>query len=122
MRKRIIIADDDSVFQKLLALEFERRDVDVDIATADNGERAMQLVVEQLPHLMLLDLRMPKEDGFAVLEQLRAQSYDFPVLVLTHFHNDEFKHRCLECGAKEYLVKNSLGIDQVAERVMHHLG
>ncbi len=122
MRKRILIADDDIVFQKLLAFEFERRNHDnVELLIAEDGQDAMQIIDREQPHIMVLDLRMPKEDGFGVLEHLRVQKYEFPVLVLTHYQNDEFRARCMEAGVKEYLIKNLMGIEEVADKVMEYL-
>lgn len=119
--KRLLIADDDQVFAKLLSMEFEQQDADVELVTAENGRQAMDLIAASRPDLLLLDLRMPIEDGFLVLEKLKQLHSDLPVIVMTHFRNDDFLSRCQAMGAKDYLVKGDLRIDQMVEKVRGHL-
>ncbi len=120
-QKRLLIADDDQVFTKLLALEFEQQDADVELLVADNGRQALDLIQASPPDLLLLDLRMPIEDGFLVLEKLKGVHADLPVIVMTHFRNDDFLNRCRQLGAIEYLVKGDLRIDQMVGKVLAHL-
>lgn len=120
-RKRLLIADDDSVFLKLLSYEFEKRNDDFDIVSADDGGQALELVAERQPDLLLLDLRMPKEDGFAVLQQIREQGLTFPVVIMTHFQSQEFKDRCAQLGADDFVVKSQMRIGELAAKVAAHL-
>lgn len=119
--KTLLIADDDQVFAKLLMMEFEQQDANVNIVTAENGRQAMDLITGSRPDLLLLDLRMPIEDGFMVLQKLQTLHADLPVIVMTHFRNDEFLCRCQAMGAKDYLVKGDLRIDQMVQKVLTHL-
>jgi len=118
MQKRILIADDDSMFVKLLTYELERRELDMVLQTAENGKHALELIEAQQPDVLLLDLRMPIEDGFSVLEKLQALHSKLPVIVLTHFQEPEYEERSKALGAKELIVKSHVTIEDLVDRLM----
>lgn len=120
MPTRVLIADDDSVFLKLLTYELERRELDIDLKTAENGEDARTLFAEHKPDVVLLDLRMPVEDGFEVLEHLKEQQSQTPVIILTHFREPEYLDRAKQLGAKDLLVKSDLSIEELVDRLIVH--
>ena len=63
---------------------------------------------EDRPDIVFLDIRLPKMDGFAVLEELRAdeQTKDIPVVILSNYSEQELVERGLNLGALEYLIKS----------------
>jgi len=101
---KILIVDDEPDVRTLVrsALEYSREDLEP-IEAAD-GEEALRVIGSAQPDLVVLDLSMPRHDGFAVLEQIRAQS-DLPVIVLTARGLEQDKIRGLQLGADDYMTK-----------------
>ncbi|MDB4979140.1 MAG: two component transcriptional regulator, winged helix family [Candidatus Peribacteria bacterium] len=120
-RKKIIIADDDSVFAKLLMYEFEHRELDMDVTIAENGGQALSCMTDSQPDLLLLDLRMPITDGFSVLEQVRNSGMTFPIVILTHFRDKHSVDKAMLLGATDFLIKSELSMNQLADRIVGHL-
>ena len=100
---RILIIEDElhmrAALQKCLAAEGYRI-----LATAD-GERGLKCVLEEKPDLVLLDIMMPRLDGFAMCAELRRIANPVPVLMLTAKGQVEDRVRGLDVGADDYLVK-----------------
>ncbi len=104
VRSRLLVADDEPDARVLLAAALGE---DYDVLTAADGQEAVDLARAQRPDLMLLDLNMPRLDGFEVLEQLRADpsTSDMPVILVTARSDDAGKVRALDQGAADYLQK-----------------
>src|SRR5581483_3322368 len=75
------------------------------VMTADNGETALELALREKPDLVLLDIMMPRLDGFALCAELRRRGQPAPVLMLTAKGLIEDRVRGLDAGADDYLVK-----------------
>lgn len=121
-KKKILLVEDDmalsQVYQSRLQLEgFE-------IQAVDNGELALTAAVEFKPDLILLDAMMPKISGFDVLDILRntPETTNIRVIMLTALSQPKDKERAEQLGVDEYLVKSQVVINDVIDRVRHHLG
>ena len=103
--RRILIADDDEHTRNLLRDLCEISGYQV--ALACDGEEALAKVRSEPPDLLLLDVMMPRKDGFAVLKELREDSAhaDLPVVVLTATNDMDGKIRGMELGADDYVTK-----------------
>ena len=120
--KKILLVEDDetlaNVYKARLEIEgFEVRHV-------GNGENALSSAVEYKPDLILLDVMMPKINGFDVLDILRntPETTNIRVIMLTALSQAKDKERANELGADDYLVKSQVVISDVVDRVKHHLG
>lgn len=104
---RVLVVDDHPVVRHGLSslLRYEQ-DIDVVGAAAD-GEEAVQMIREQQPEVVLLDLRLPKLDGVEVMRQLRGQTPNTRFLVLTTYDTDEYISPALAAGANGYLLKDA---------------
>lgn len=102
---RVLIVDDHDLVREGLRLMFEGTDVDV-VAEAADGQQAFEIVKLQPIDVALVDIRMPRADGFQFLELLRAAGLKLPV-VLMHSVQDgtQAVRRCQELGAKGLLNK-----------------
>jgi DNA-binding NarL/FixJ family response regulator len=110
---RILIADDHPIFRQGLRQVVEKDPQIQVIAEAENGEAAVALIQNHQPDIALLDLDMPRLDGFAVLRRLRDISLATRVIILT-MHEDELHfNEALDSGAQGYLVKDSAAADVV---------
>ncbi|HLN65739.1 MAG TPA: response regulator transcription factor [Streptosporangiaceae bacterium] len=104
---RIVVADDQaSVRQGLVVLLGTLPEIEV-VASAANGEEAIQLVAEKSPHAILLDLHMPVLDGIEATRRLTEQHPDVAVVILTTYVDDSSVVAALEAGARSYLTKDA---------------
>jgi len=110
---RIVTADDDPQLLRLIArnLEFEGYDV----ATAGDGMLALEQVERMVPDLVLLDVMMPKMDGFTVCQRIRAFS-TVPIIIVTARGQDQEKVKGLDLGADDYLSK-PFSVEELLARV-----
>jgi CheY-like chemotaxis protein len=121
MTKRLLIADDDAMMLQLLRLDFEQRAMQVEIVTAEDGEQAIASIDATRPSVLVLDLRMPKLDGFKVLDHIKAEKYDFPVIVLTNYNKPEYRERCTGYGVHEYIVKSEMRFSQIMGKLQQYV-
>jgi len=104
---RVLIADDHvTVLEGLAAIIGRQPDMTV-VAQAADGAEAVDLWRRHHPDVALLDLRMPRQDGVAVIAQIREQEPTARFLVLTTFDTDDDIYRAIKAGAKGYLLKDS---------------
>lgn len=89
-----------------------------------DGEEGLQLAVDEKPDFIYLDLRLPKLDGFEVLERLRAApaTAHIPVIILSNYGDPEMRERGLRLGALEFLVKADTTPRQLAAKVEQTIG
>lgn len=120
MTKRVIIAEDDAFLNKMYRINLEE-ETECDFVFCENGEIAIEEIEQEQPHLLLLDLLMPKVDGFGVLQHVNTKGYDFPIIILSNLSQDIDKKKCEELGAKDYFVKSDMDLDQLLEKVKAYL-
>jgi len=102
MKRRILTVDDELSILKFLRSNLEDRGYTVISAT--NGEEAINIVERELPDLIILDVMMPKMDGFKVCRRLREWS-QIPIIMLSARGDESDKVQCLDLGADDYIVK-----------------
>lgn len=102
VRERILVVDDELLIRKLIATRLQWRGYDVTLAS--NGEEAVTSFQREPADLLVLDLMLPRLNGFEVLSQVRSRS-GVPVLMLTACDRLEDRIIGLEMGADDYLVK-----------------
>jgi len=104
-RARILIADDEPHIQRILQFLLEQEGFEVQLAS--DGEEAWKAVASFHPDLVLLDVMMPRMDGFAVLDIIRTgfETARLPVILLTAKGEEEDKVRGLRGGANDYIMK-----------------
>jgi DNA-binding response OmpR family regulator len=102
---RILAIDDEIKALELFKLTLEASDFDVLIAA--NGEDGLNIALQQEPDLVLLDIRMPKLDGWEVCKRLKAISatQNIPVVFLTAFSSQKDRDRAMNLGVRAYLTK-----------------
>ena len=106
---RVLVADDHPVYLDGLAAAIERAsDLEL-VATARNGEEALQRIREARPDVAVLDLRMPRMTAHAVLQELgdKDGGLPCPVLVLSVHTEGDDVHECLSLGASGYIAKDA---------------
>ena len=106
MAKLVMLVDDSNVLRKITAFNLKKNGYEVVEAT--NGEEAIQKLSEGIkPDLMLLDIMMPKMDGFSVLKRLKESEdwKDIPVIVLTAKGGEDDEQTALSLGATMVMTK-----------------
>ena len=103
--KKILIADDKPEVVELVRVTLEREDYE--IVDASNGKEALRKARVEKPDLVLLDIVMPKMDGFEVCRKLKKdpEIKDIPILMLTAKGQEVDKKRGREVGATDYITK-----------------
>ena len=101
--ERILVVEDEHAMRTVLHDALARRGYRV--ITADNGETGLERATTEKPDLILLDVKMPRLDGFAVCGELRKRGFTGRILVLTARGRVEDRVRGLDEGADDYLVK-----------------
>jgi DNA-binding response OmpR family regulator len=120
-RPLILIADDDPDILSLVTLRLERSGYEV--MGAGDGEQALAAAIAQPPDLALLDVMMPKLDGYELTARLRGNeaTRHLPIILLTARVQESDIARGVEAGADDY-VKKPFSIQELRERVQAALG
>jgi CheY-like chemotaxis protein len=103
MAKRVLVADDDPATVELLQ-EF-LRGKGYEVLTAGDGVEALRMVRQEQPHVVLLDIQMPKMDGLEVLRRLREIDQEVGVIMITGVNEQEIARKAMALGAFDYIVK-----------------
>lgn len=115
-RKQLaFVAEDDSFIASMLKALLEERGVEVRVAT--NGEEAVALISVELPQVLLLDLLMPKADGYYVLEYVRKHNHVFPIVIITNLSLEQMETKGKFAGVSDILIKSNLDEDEIWNRI-----
>src|SRR5579872_5030099 len=109
----ILTADDDPQLLRLMTRTLQLEGYDV--LSASDGQQALSLIEQTLPDAVLLDVMMPKMDGFTVCQRVREFSL-VPIIIVTAHGQDQDKIRGLDLGADDYLTK-PFSVDELLARV-----
>lgn len=117
----ILVAEDDKFYANLYKIKLSAEGFDV--AIASDGVQAVELAKQKTPDLTLLDLIMPFKDGFEVLAELRADGRfkNMPIVVLSSLGQEEDAGRAKELGANDYIIKTSISISEMVDKVKQYL-
>lgn len=102
-----LITDDHQIFRQGLRMALSDDPLLECIGEAGNGNELMELLKQEQPDVILLDLKMPQMDGMEATRLVRAQYPDVRILILTMHEDDQLALHLLEAGANGYLVKNT---------------
>ena len=115
--KKILFVEDESALQK--AFSDILTQAGYKMVSALDGEIGLRLAKSEKPDLILLDIILPRLDGFDVLKRLKEdlELREIPVIVLTNLERIEDVEKAIELGAKTYLVKTQYTIEEVIEKI-----
>ncbi|MEX0870086.1 MAG: response regulator [Candidatus Spechtbacterales bacterium] len=117
MAKKILFIEDEEALQKTLSEALKQEGYDV--VGAFDGEEGLAMSKKSSYDLILLDLRLPKKDGFDVLNELKSgeDTKNIPVIVLTNLETALDIQKALDLGATTYLVKANYDLDSVLSKI-----
>ena len=115
--RKVMIIEDDRFLSSLLKARLEKESFTV--LQAFDGEEALKLLKTEVPSLVILDLIMPKVNGFEVLQTISVtpQLEKVPVVILSNLAQDSDIQKAHDLGAKEYFIKVKVSIDDLIGRI-----
>ncbi len=119
---KILLIEDDSFLSNMYTTKFELENFEVIVAK--DGEKGLKLAACEMPSMILLDILLPKMDGFKVLKALKnnkATSH-IPVILLTNLSQKNEIEQGLSMGAEDYLIKAHFMPSEVVEKIKGVLG
>lgn len=114
-KQKILIVEDTTSIAEIMKLKLDNSGFEATVAT--NGVEALEAVASDTFDLILLDLIMPKLDGFGVLEELKKRKITTPVIVTTNLGQPEDMARVKEFGVRDYLLKVDMPLKEMVERI-----
>lgn len=117
MAHKILLVEDDPFLLDMYSTKF--KEVGFDVSVAQDGEMGLNKAKELMPELVLLDIVLPKKDGFEVLKILKSdsQTAGIPVILLTNLGLEGDVKRGLELGAQSYIIKAHFTPTEVVAKV-----
>ncbi|MFH1790325.1 MAG: response regulator [bacterium] len=116
-KKNVLLVEDDIFLAGIYKKKFEVEGFKISVS--DNGEKGLVDAKKKQPDIILLDILLPKLDGFAVLKALKADPAvkDIPVILLTNLGQKDDVEKGIEMGAEDYLIKIHFKPSEVVEKV-----
>jgi len=120
--KTILFIEDEAALQKTFGKILKEEEFEV--ISALDGDVGLKLVKLKKPDLILLDLVLPRRNGFDVLKEIKEdeETKDIPVIVLTNLEAMDNVDKAIELGATTYLVKANYTLKEVVTKVKQTLG
>lgn len=116
MKKKIIIIEDEAIMNKMLRDSFKEAGFDVEYAV--DGENGLALIKKGPADAVLLDIILPKMDGFEILENLKENKIETgPIILLTNLSEMKSVQKALDLGAKTYLLKADYQLDEIVQKI-----
>ncbi len=121
MAKKILFVEDEPTLQKAVGEILTQEGFQV--FSALDGEKGLELIKKEKPDLILLDLILPKKDGFEVLKEMKENEElkNIPVIVLTNLEGMGDVEKALSLGATTYLIKANYELDDVVNKIKETL-
>lgn len=121
-KKNILVVEDDKFLIKAYNIKFSKAGFSV--ITAMDGASGLDVARNEKPQLILLDLMLPKIDGFEFLKRMSEDEKikNIPVIVLSNLGQQIDKDKAISLGAKEYLIKADYSLENIIEIINKHIG
>lgn len=113
--KKILLAEDERAISRALETKFNLSGYEIE--TANNGVEAITKLKEKKFDLLLLDIMMPKMDGFSVMEEMKKMKNKTPVIILTNLSQEEDLERAKKLGVVDFLMKSNTPLKEIVDRI-----
>lgn len=117
--KKIVLVEDDVDIKEMYKTKLELSGYDV--AVAEDGKAALDLIKKVKPDLVLLDILIPKKDGFEVLKEIKDSKDEkikaIPIMILSNLSSKEDLAEAKKLGAFDYLVKAKITPEEIAQKI-----
>jgi DNA-binding response OmpR family regulator len=120
--KKILFIEDEAALQEAVG-EFLRQK-GFSVLRAMDGETGVRLAKQEQPNIVLLDLVLPKKEGFEVLKELKKddETKNIPIIVLTNLEGMEDIDKAMSSGATTYLVKTQYNLEEILKKIEEIIG
>jgi len=120
-KQKILMIDEDRFFRKIYRDKLSR--LGFDFVEATNGIEGLNKVIAEEPDLVILDLILPRKNGFDVLIDMKSNrnTENIPVIILSNLGQESDIQRGLSIGAEDYLIKTEVSLSKVIEKVREQL-
>jgi DNA-binding response OmpR family regulator len=118
---KILFIEDDPLIIKIYTTRLTKDGHEV--FAAENGEEGIKKAIEIIPDIVVLDVMMPRMDGFEVLKKIRENEKlkDKPVIMYSNLNNEEEMERARHMGVNEFLIKANLSPSQMVGKIKQYL-
>ena len=118
---KILFIEDDPLLVKIYSTRLSQDGFEV--LSAENGEAGLQVAETQVPDLIVLDIMMPRLDGFSVLEKLRTgeKTKNTPILVYSNLGQEDEIARAKKMGATDFIIKANLSPTEMIAKIKEYL-
>ncbi len=115
---KVLVAEDDVFLANAYKIKLDKGG-DFEVRIASDGNETMKMLSDWVPEVVILDLIMPRKDGYFVLSQMRADDKfrSTPVLVASNLGQSEDIDRAMEMGANDYIVKSDLSLEDLVTKI-----
>lgn len=118
--KKVLIVDDEKPIARTLSIKLNAGGIET--AIAEDGETALDLVSKEKYDLIVLDLLLPKIEGFTVLSEIRKKGIKTPVSIITDLSQPEDIQKAKELGANDYFISSDISITEIVEYIKKSIG
>ncbi len=117
MTKKILLVDDDMYIRDLYTEIL--KDENYDVASAEDGQMALDMFQSDHFDLVLLDIMLPKIDGIQVLEEIKKkpENKEIPIIMLTNFGQEDLVKKAVTFGSADYLLKYNITPGEIVQKV-----
>lgn len=122
MAKKILIIEDEELINGLLEKKLSQQGYSVKVA--NDGQEGLEALKEERPDIVLLDIIMPRKNGFEVMEEMQKEGWlkDVPVIIISNSGQPVELDRAKKLGAKDWLIKTEFDPQEVIEKVKKQIG
>ena len=113
--KKILLAEDERAISKALEMKLNLSGYEIEIA--NNGAEALDKLKEKKFDLLLLDIMMPKMDGFTLMEEMKKAKIKTPIIILTNLSQEEDLTRAKSYGVSGFLMKSNTPLKEIVEQI-----
>lgn len=107
MKLKIVVAEDHAFFRKGVVMSLNRLKYAEVIGEASNGEELLELIKENVPHIIIIDIKMPVMDGIEATKKILKLYPEIKIVALSMFGDEENFHNMIEAGVQGFLLKNT---------------
>lgn len=113
---KVLIVEDDPILVRIYTVRLKKEGFETEVVT--DGEQALESVRKVRPSVILLDLVMPKMDGFSFIAAMQKEKLDVPpIIVLSNLDQSADMHKAEEMGVVEYVVKGKANLEEITEKI-----
>lgn len=122
MSKNILVAEDDRFLANAYRVKLTKAGFNVKIVS--DGEETLESLKTSIPDVIILDLVMPKKDGFTVLSELKKDPNlaKIPCIVASNLGQKEDIDKARALGAADYIIKTDMSLNDIIEKIKHAVG